>query len=57
MCIRDRYVIGSPVFERSVIKLDNGKTFEIVCKNYAPQNKYIQSATLNGDVYKRQSQG
>ena len=47
------YVIGSPVFERSVIKLDNGKTFEIVCKNYAPQNKYIQSATLNGKVWNK----
>ena len=28
--------------------LSNGKIFEIVAENYAPNNKYIQSATLNG---------
>lgn len=42
------YNIGSPVFERTVINLDNGKTFEIVAENYSEDNKYIQSAALNG---------
>lgn len=42
------YNIGSPVFERTVINLDNGKTFEIVAENYSEENKYIQSAVLNG---------
>jgi predicted alpha-1,2-mannosidase len=42
------YNIGSPVFEKSTIYLGNGKTFTILTKNYAPNNKYIQSAKLNG---------
>jgi len=42
------YVIGSPVFEKATIQLGNGKTFEVQCHNYSPENKYIQSARLNG---------
>ena len=45
------YVIGSPVFERASIAIGNGKTFEVVCRNYAPEHKYIQSATLNGKAW------
>ena len=30
------------------IHLANGKTFEIEAKNASDENKYIQSATLNG---------
>ncbi len=42
------YVIGSPMFEKVIIHLGNDRTFELVCKNYSPDNKYIQSAKLNG---------
>lgn len=42
------YVIGSPTFANAKIQLDNNKTFEVICHNYSPQNKYIQSAKLNG---------
>lgn len=42
------YVIGSPTFEKASIKLGEGKTFDIICSNYSPENKYIQSAKLNG---------
>jgi predicted alpha-1,2-mannosidase len=47
------YVIGSPAFESVVIKLGDGKTFTVACKNYSPENKYIQSATLNGKVWNK----
>ncbi|WP_277099028.1 GH92 family glycosyl hydrolase [Coprobacter secundus] len=47
------YVIGSPTFERASICLDNGKTFEIICHNYAPENKYIQSVKLNGKSWEK----
>lgn len=42
------YVIGSPTFETAVLDLGDGKTFRVVCENYSPENKYIQSAKLNG---------
>ncbi len=42
------YNIGSPIFEKTSIELENGKTFTIIAKNSSKKNKYIQSATLNG---------
>ena len=42
------YSIGSPQFEHASISLSNGNTFEIEARNASPENKYIQSATLNG---------
>lgn len=42
------YVIGSPLFPETVLHLPNGKVFRIVARNVSRQNKYIQSATLNG---------
>lgn len=45
------YSIGSPVFETSSVQFENGKAFNVIAKNYAPENKYIQSAKLNGVVW------
>ncbi|MFN8254336.1 MAG: GH92 family glycosyl hydrolase [Bacteroidales bacterium] len=42
------YVIGSPLFEKTTIQLANGKKFTIIAKNVSKQNKYIQTAKLNG---------
>jgi predicted alpha-1,2-mannosidase len=42
------YTLGSPMFERVTVDLGNGETFEIEARNASPENKYIQSATLNG---------
>jgi predicted alpha-1,2-mannosidase len=42
------YNIGSPQFDRATIELGNGKSFEVEAVNNSAQNKYIQSATLNG---------
>ncbi len=42
------YNIGSPIFKNVKIHLDNGKIFEIEANNTSADNKYIQSATLNG---------
>ncbi len=44
----DEYVIGSPVFEKATITLENGNKFVIEAKNNNKENIYIQSATLNG---------
>ena len=42
------YNIGSPFFPYAKMTLSNGKTFEVEAKNSSAENKYIQSATLNG---------
>ena len=47
----DIYQIGSPFFGNVKITLSNGKIFEIEAVNYSKDNKYIQSATLNGEVW------
>ena len=47
------YTIGSPVFEEISIKLDNGKTFTVLADNCSRVNKYIQSASLNGETLDR----
>ena len=47
------YVIGSPVFEKAEIQLAGGKTFQVICHNYSSENKYIQSAKLNGKEWNK----
>ena len=42
------YEIGSPLFARSVIRLGSGQTFTILANHVSAQNKYIESAVLNG---------
>jgi predicted alpha-1,2-mannosidase len=42
------YDIASPIFERSAITMANGKRFTIHAANTSAQNKYVQSAKLNG---------
>ncbi len=42
------YEIGSPIFSRTDLHMGNGKVFSIVAHGASAQNKYIQSATLNG---------
>ncbi len=42
------YEIGSPIFAKSIIRLSNGKDFTITADQVSAQNKYIQSAQLNG---------
>jgi len=46
-----KYVFGSPIFDKVVIKVKGGKTFTIIAENNSPANKYIQSITLNGKPY------
>ncbi len=45
---RPIFDIGSPVFEETAINVGNGKSFIIEAKNVSVQNKYIQSANING---------
>jgi len=47
------YNIGSPMFSQISITLSNGKIFEIEAQNYSDDNKYIQSAVLNGKEWNK----
>jgi predicted alpha-1,2-mannosidase len=51
------YILGSPLFSRATIHLDEGfykgKVFEIVAEAQAPDHPYIQSAFLNGKPLSR----
>tara|TARA_R110002020_G_scaffold111980_1_gene258164 strand:- start:228 stop:2447 length:2220 start_codon:yes stop_codon:yes gene_type:complete len=47
------YEIGSPLFEKTVINLENNKSFIIEAKHVSSKNIYIQSAKLNGKEFNR----
>lgn len=42
------YTIGSPVFSKVTIALENGKKFTVIANNSSVTNKYIQRATMDG---------
>lgn len=47
----DQYVLGTPLFRRTVLHLENGKSFVISAANNSETSLYVQSALLNGKVY------
>ncbi len=46
-----KYIIGTPLFDKAVIHLENGKEFIIQAKKISEKNIYIKSVTLNGKPY------
>ena len=42
------YDIGSPIFDKVIIHLKNGKDFVVAARNNSRDNKYVQSILLNG---------
>lgn len=49
----DEYVMGSPLFNKMTVHLENGKKIEMNVSNNAPSKRYIQSITLNGKPYSK----
>ena len=47
------YAIGSPFFDSATINLPDGKKFTVKAKGLSSENKYIQSAKLNGKPLER----
>ena len=45
------YTIGSPLFGETTMQLDKGKTFTIKAIDNSKENRFIQSATLNGKPF------
>ena len=46
----DQYIIGSPLFKKATLHLENGNTFEINADNNYKNNFYIASTYLNGVI-------
>lgn len=49
----DQYVLGSPLFKKATIKLQNGKTFTINAPANSNENVYVGSASLNNVNYSK----
>jgi predicted alpha-1,2-mannosidase len=47
----DNYVIGSPLFTKATIHLDNGKSIVVNAPNNNKNNVYVQSLKVNGKSY------
>lgn len=45
------YLIGSPMADKTVITLGDGKVFVIKAEHLSSKNIYVQGATLNGQPY------
>ena len=44
----DEYAIGSPLFQKAEITLENGRKIVIDAKGDSPENRYISSMKING---------
>jgi len=47
------YVVGSPLFDKVDLQLENGNMFTITADNNSSDNVYIQHATLNNAPYNK----
>ncbi|MBT8271892.1 MAG: GH92 family glycosyl hydrolase, partial [Bacteroidia bacterium] len=45
----NQYIIGTPLFDKATINLENGKQFTIVAHNLSSRNIYIESTRMNGE--------
>lgn len=49
----NQYIIGSPLFNKATINLENEKHFTVIANNQSYENRYVTSATLNGKELNR----
>jgi len=49
----NQFALGSPLFDRATLRLENGKSLVIQALNQGPRNVYVQSVTLNGRALAR----
>ncbi|OIN58258.1 GH92 family glycosyl hydrolase [Arsenicibacter rosenii] len=47
----DQYVIGSPLFKKATLTLENGKKVVINASNNSVDNRYINTVSVNGKPY------
>ena len=49
----DQYVLGSPIFRKATITMEDGKQFVIEAKDNSKDNVYVDSRSLNGQPISR----
>ncbi|MGF7218033.1 putative alpha-1,2-mannosidase [Spirosoma lacussanchae] len=49
----DQYVLGSPLFRKATLRLENGKTLVMNAPANSSQNRYVGAVTRNGAVYEK----
>lgn len=49
----DEYVLGSPLFNKITVTLENGNTFVIDAANNSKENVYVDAVSLNGESYNK----
>jgi len=47
------YVIGSPAFARTEVKLENGARLTVIAHGNSPENVYVQSLKVNGQPWNK----
>lgn len=47
----DEYALGSPLFKKATINLENGNKLVIEAPANSPENRYIEKMTVNGKPY------
>lgn len=49
----DQYILGSPLFKKATLNLENGKKVDITAPNNNKANRYIDAMTVNGKIYSK----
>ncbi|RTE55145.1 glycoside hydrolase family 92 protein [Arenibacter aquaticus] len=49
----DQYVLGTPLFQKTTLSLENGKEIVISAPNNSDSNKYVQELKVNGKPYSK----
>src|SRR5690606_31656770 len=49
----DEYVIGTPLFQKMTLSLQNGNKITIEAPENSHENRYIQKVFLNGEPYSK----
>jgi predicted alpha-1,2-mannosidase len=51
--VSGNYVFGTPLFDRAVVDLGDGKSLVLEAKRQSPEDKYVQSINFNGKPYEK----
>lgn len=46
-----KYDLGTPLFPKAVMRLDNGKSFTVIANNLSKENCIVKSVKVNGQPY------